>query len=368
MFFSSEREALNVALDGARAIFDTSGAKPKVLSAQNVSTFWRELGYSFKLILDEKEILFFAALQWLVIALAYVLWTKVLDWIPDQVWDEVAKSGDDRISFTLLNLALLGWSFLVVTVASYPIAILNAAMTATHYLRSAGQSSSIARCFNLAFKHLGRLWVFTTIDAWITVNAILDRLPRKRGRRTAFDELLYYAWKIGTIGVVPALVAGKGYIEAAKDSVSLLKNQPVRTIGIRMGFSLICWIIGIAAYVGGAFYMMGAHGPARRANDVYNFYLLMAVPIVIAVGVTAVVVRPFYLVMVSKLYTDVVPVDRDAIVPMSGKKFDVLAVIFATLLFILLAFYFFGEQLGIVAWIESLAARDLQAHQLRQSQ
>lgn len=200
------------------------------------------------------------------------------------------------------------------------------------------------------------------------MNAILDRLPRKRGRRTAFDELLYYAWKIGTIGVVPALVAGKGYIEAAKDSVSLLKNQPVRTIGIRMGFSLICWIIGIAAYVGGAFYMMGAHGPARRANDVYNFYLLMTVPIVIAVGVTAVVVRPFYLVMVSKLYTDVVPVDRDAIVPMAGKKFDVLAVIFATLLFVLLAFYFFGEQLGIVAWIESLAARDLQAHQLRQSQ
>lgn len=164
MFFSSEREALNVARDGARAIFDTSGAKPTVLSAQNVSTFWRELGYSFKLILDEKEILFFAALQWLVIALAYVLWTKVLDWIPDQVWDEVAKSGDDRISFTLLNLALLGWSFLVVTVASYPVAILNAAMTATHYLRSAGQSSSIARCFNLAFKHLGRLWVFTTIE------------------------------------------------------------------------------------------------------------------------------------------------------------------------------------------------------------
>ena len=253
-------------------------------------------------------------------------------------------------------------------VASYPIAILNAAMTATHYLRSAGQSSSIAKCFNLAFKHLGRLWVFTTIDAWITVNAILDRLPRKRGRRTAFDELLYYAWKIGTIGVVPALVAGKGYVEAAKDSVSLLRNQPARTIGIRMGYSLICWIIGIAAYVGGAFYLMGSHGSARRANDVYNFYLLMAVPIVLAAGVTAVVVRPFYLVMVSRLYTDVVPIDRDATTLMVGKKFDVLAVIFAILLCALLAFYFFGEQLGIVGWIKSLATRDIQAHRQKQSQ
>lgn len=368
MFFSSQREALNVAREEAKEVFDTSGTKPKVLSAQNLSTFWQELGYSFKLILDEKEIFFFAALQWVVIGLAYVVWTKVLDWIPDQVWDEVGRSGDDRVSFTLLNLGLLGWSFFVVVVASYPISILNAAMTATHYLRSAGQSSTIAKCFNLAFKHLGRLWVFTTIDAWITVNAILDRLPRKRGRRTAFDELLYYAWKIGTIGVVPALVAGKGYIEAAKDSVSLLRNKPARTIGIRMGYSLICWAIGVAAYVGGAFYLMAFRGHAERVNEVYNFYLLMAVPIVLAAGVTAVVVRPFYLVMVSKLYTDVVPIDRDAVTLTVGRKFDALALVFAILLCALLAFYFFGDQLGISGWIESLAARDIQAHRLRQNQ
>src|SRR5262245_3057069 len=283
MFFSSQREALNVARQDAREIFDQSGAQPKVLSAQNAATFWQELGSASRLILEEKEIFFFAALQWVVIALAYVFWTKILDWIPEQVWQEVGRSSDDKASFTLLNLALLGWGFFVVTVASYPIAILNAAMTAPHYLRSAGQSSSIAKCFNLAFKHLGRLWVFATIDAWITVNAILDRLPRKQGRRTAFDELLYYAWKIGTIGVVPALVAGKGYVDAAKDSVSLLRAKPARTIGIRMGYSLICWIVGITAYVGGVLYLVAFDGNARRLNDVYNFYVMMAVPIVLAV-------------------------------------------------------------------------------------
>ena len=326
---------------------------PKILSAKSFSTFWGELGYSIKLIFEEKEILFFAILQWVVIGLAYIVWTQILDWIPDSVWQEISRSRDNEISFTLLNLALLAWSFLVITVASYPISILNAAMTAAHYLRSSGQTSTIAKCFNLAFKNLGRLWVFTTIDAWITVDAIMDRIPRKRGRRTAFDELLYYAWKIGTIGVVPALVASKGYMAAAKDSVALLRSNPGRAIGIRMGYSLICWIIGIAAYVGCVYYLM-AYGDqyAGRANEVYNFYVMLVVPIFIAVGVTSVVVRPFYLVMVSKLYTDVITIDKEASKLTSGPKFDTLAFAFAILLCALLAFYFFGDQLGIRGLIE----------------
>jgi hypothetical protein len=358
MFFASQREALNVARDEAREIFDKTGAKPKVLSGENFSTFWSELGYASRLILQEKEILFFAALQWAVIGLAYTIWTQILDWIPDQVWEQVSRD-DNEIQFTLLNLVLLGWSFFVVAVASYPISLLNAAMTATHYLRSSGQSSTIARCLSLASKNLGRLWVFTTIDAWITVDAILDRLPRKRNNRTALDELLYYAWKIGTIAVVPALAAGKGYVEAARDSVALLREKPVRAIGIRMGYSLICWIIGIAAYAGSFYYFVAFHDGASTVNAVYNFYLLMAVPIVIAVGVTAVLVRPFYLVMVSKLYTDVVPIDREATAFASDRRFDIPALIFAILLCILLALYFFGDQLGIRAWIESLAEKDM---------
>jgi hypothetical protein len=292
------------------------------------------------------------------IGFAYAIWTRILDWIPDPVWEQVSRD-DNEIAFTFLNLVLLGWSFFVVAVASYPISLLNAAMTAAHYLRSAGEASTIARCFSMAFRNLGRLWVFTTIDAWITVNAIIDRMPRKRNNRTALDELLYYAWKIGTIGVVPALAAGKGYIEAAKDSVSLLREKPLRAIGIRMGYSLICWIIGIAAYAGSIYYFIAFHDGSSTVNEVYNFYLMMAVPIIIAVGVTSVVVRPFYLVMVSKLYTDTVPVDRGVTALEVEKRFDVPAFIFAILLSLLVAFYLFGDELGIRAWIESLAAKDM---------
>ena len=358
MFFASERDTLNYARDKAQELFEETGQKPEIVSSNNLSVFFSELGQAFRLILEEKEILFFAMLQWLVIALAYLVWTQMLDWIPDEVWRQVSKK-DNKISFTLLNLVLTGWSFLVVMVASYPLSLLNAAITAVHYLRSAGRRSTIAACLSYAYRNLPRLWAFTTIDAWITVNAILDRMPRKNSRRTAADEALYYAWKIGTLGIVPALTAGKGFFDAAKDSVAVLVAHPFRAIGVRMGYSMICWGIGILAYAGGLSYAMTSGHAAGSTNGIYNFYVLLAVPIVFAVGVTAVLVRPLYLVVVARLYAEVVPVADQAAVPADNRKADIAGVIFAILLCALLAFYWFGDQLGLRGWIESLAARDL---------
>lgn len=357
MIFAAERDALNVARDEAKDIFDRTGEKPQVWSEQNLSTFTGELGHAFRLILQEKEILFFAAFQWLVIAAAYLVWTQMLDWIPDTVWEEARKK-DNKVVFTLLNLVLTGWSFLVVAVASYPLSILNAAITAVHYQRSAGRPSTIAGCLDLAFRNLPKLWIFTTIDAWITVNAILDRLPRRNGKRTALDEFLYYAWKIGTMGVVPALTAGRGFVDSAKDSVALLAARPGRAIGIRMGYSLICWVVGVLAYLGGLAYVMQAGG-LHGANAVYNFYVLLALPIFVSVGVVAVLLRPLYLVMVAQLYTDVVPVERHTVLQREAGKFDIVALVFSILLCILLAAYFFGDQLGLREWIERLAEKDL---------
>lgn len=365
MFFRSKRRMLETAQKEAQKIFSETNTKPEVLSLQHCSTFFGELGYSIRLILQEKEIIFFAVLQWLVIGLAYTMWTQIFDWIPDSLWEEVKKLNDrnDDGAFDLINLVLLGWSFLVVVVASYPISILNASMTAAHYLRRSNQESTIAKCLGLAFKNLGRLWVFTTIDAWITVTAILDRLPSKKNKRTALDEVLYYAWKIGTIGVLPALVAGKGYIEAAKDSTQLLKEKPARTIGIRMGYSLVCWIIGIAAYIGSICYFIAYGEHDSKVNEIYNFSFLMAVPIFIAVGVTSVLVRPFYLIMISKLYTDTIPLTNEVTEQPENKSFDLLALFFAVLFGSLLSIYFFGEQLGIREWVEALAAKDINTYQ-----
>ncbi len=346
----------------AQQIMTAQGLKPSVLSMTNLGTFFQEIGYAFALIMREKEILFFAVMQWVVISIAYSMWTQILDVIPDSVWQAVAKaSEEDRDSgFQLIGMVLLGWSFIVVVLASYPLALLNAAIIAVHFLNSRGVESTIPKAIAIASRQMGRQWTFTAIDAWITVWAILDRMPRKRNNRKLTDELLYYAWKIGTFGIMPGLVAGKGFIEAGKTSIMMLKDQPGRVLGVRMGYSLIAWIVGITAYIGAIYWfcVAGDDGGIQKANALFNFYTLMILPIALSVGFLAVFIRPFFMIMLARLYTEQSPYIEPAkdSHPHEGSNF--VTAIFVLSLMAFLGVFLFGEQLGLHAWVESLAARD----------
>jgi hypothetical protein len=305
----------------------------------------QDVTYAARLMMQEKEILLFAALQWLVIGIAYLMWTQVLDWIPDSVWAEVARGASEKggTSTDWANLAIWGWSLLIIATAAYPLALLNASIVASHYLKSSGQASTVPACLNLASKNLGRVWLFTALDALITAGAILDRLPsKKRRKRTAAEEAVYYAWKIATIGALPSLVSGKTFVDSANESVWLLEDQPVRTIGIRMGYSLVCWIIGVLAYVGAIVtFMMFGSSPTGE-NWVYHGYVLMGAPIFFAVGIVS-LIRPVFVLAISKLYTDVVPVNVEiegTVTVESPTEIDWPTLIFAMLTGITLALYF----------------------------
>jgi hypothetical protein len=303
----------------------------------------QDVAYAVKLMMQEKEILLFAVLQWLVIGLAYMMWTQVLDWIPDSVWAEAARESSERSAATdWANLAIWGWSLLIIATAAYPLALLNASIVASHYLKSSGQKSTVPACLNLASKNLGRVWLFTALDALITARAILDRLPsKKRRKRTASEEAAYYAWKIATIGVLPSLVSGKTFVDSANESVWLLEDQPVRTIGIRMGYSLLCWIIGVLAYAGAVVTLVMFGGPLGGENWVYHFYVLMGAPIFFAVGIVS-LIRPVFVLAISKLYTDVVPVNVEiegTVTAESPTEIDWLTLIFAMLTGVTLALY-----------------------------
>jgi hypothetical protein len=367
MLFNSVRSDLLSARDQAQTFLTESRRKPRVVSSENLSVFGTELRYAFLLLKTEKEIIFFAALQWLAIVVAYLCWVPMLDWIPDSLWNEAiaAHEQNREEAFTLINLALLGWSFLIVVMVSYPLSLLNAAITVAHYLRQSGQESTVGRCLGLAFHNLGKLWLFTAVDAWITVTAIADRLPRKRGRRTAVDELLYYAWKIGTVGVLPALAAGKGFGQAAQESFLLLKQEPKRVIGIRMGYSLLCWIIGVVTYVAAILYFVKFGDFRSQANQIYDFYVLMALPLLLSVGVIMVMIRPFYLIMIANVYTGVaevaLPLNATQSEARGAQLINLVALFFSSFFAVLIALTLLGDDTGLQAWIESLAQQDLKA-------
>ncbi|HEV2523532.1 MAG TPA: hypothetical protein VGU44_00170 [Gammaproteobacteria bacterium] len=361
MPFKSGLDELTVAQEQAKGIFSETQTRPHVLAIQNISIFGSGLKYSFKLIFEEKKILFFAILQCLIICIGYLLWIQILDWIPSSVVEEIkkAKDTDNHSQFYLLNLIFCAWSLLIVAVVSYLLSIFSAAITAAHYLKNSNQISTVAGCLRLALQHLGKLWIFTTIDAWKTVSMLLRRLPTNRRTNNMLIELAYYAWKIGTIGIQPALIAGKGYADAVKDSICLLTTQPTRTIGVRMGYSLICWIVGILAYVGSFFYYLKFGDHVNPANKIYHIAFTLTVPIFVAVGVILVLVRPFFLIMISKLYTDVILVNTEMMIIKDNTKFDISMFFFIVLLSTLLILYFFGEQLGLRQLIEAAAAKDV---------
>lgn len=365
--FNAIRESLNIAQNEAKEFLQREGHKPKVFTWNNLLSFFNSIPLGIKLMREEPEILVFAFLQWIAIYLAYIGWTQMLYWIPDSIWNAAHEASlrHEKHAFDLINIVLSVWSFFIVCLVSYPIGLCNAAMVAVHDLRTCHEEVTLAKCLAIADRHLGKIWAFTSIDAWITVKAIFERLPSKNNRHTAFDELLYYAWKIATMGVVPALVNGRDYVDAGNDSVKLLMTAPIRTLGLRFGYSAVCWVIGVLSYIAAVFFaaIYGVRG--EGAHYIYSFYLLMGFPIFVSVGIVVVIIRPFFLLAVAKLYTDTfdtrceIEHDIASVSSLQRALFSWRLGIFLLMLGLLLIAIFYGDQLGLTAWIHKLAQKDL---------
>lgn len=272
-----------------------------------IAKFGSRTGAALALCFKEKEIFVFALLQWAAIGIAYLLWVQMLDWIPEEVWRSAAKSD----GATIADWIVLAWSFVCVGVAAYPIGILSGCMGAAHFLHRQGRQSTIAACLKHVLPQSWSLWVFHWIDGWITVNQILERLPRKNDRRTpaqrARSEALYYAWKLGVAGVLPGIVTGKDLIASGKSSIAFLRGNFLEIAALRAGYSALCWVVGIGAYVGSVllFAVTDIVPPHHEVYaHVYELYFWAAVPILIGAGMVVLFLRPVYVLALCDLYSD----------------------------------------------------------------
>lgn len=354
---------LDFVRDEAKGIISKNKSQSKVLSSSNFFQFFRDIGSSFKLILQEKEIIVLALLQWAFVAIGYLVFIQFLDWIPDEIWHEIDKAlEEDRDGpGVLLSLALFGWSLVVVLIVSYPIGLFNSAMAAVHVLKTIYGGSSLIGAIRIAEKNQFRIWAFSFVDAWITARAVFDRLPSKNNKRSLLDEVLYYAWKLGTMGIIPALVNGKGLIESGKQSLIMIKKHPLRAMGLRFGYSLLCWIVGVGSYIGAVFWMMHSNIEWGSDNWVFALYQWVFLPFVISIGIVTVLIRPFFMLGVARLYTDTFGFDEDHVEEaLAPRGSTYIVIVFILLSLGLLALAFYGEELGIKDWVEGLARQDLQ--------
>jgi uncharacterized membrane protein len=317
-----------------------------------VAAFTSRIGYALSLGLKEKEIFFFGLLQWAAIAMAYLLWVQMLEWIPEEVWRSAAESDEGSIA----DWILLAWSFVCVGLAAFPIGILSGCMGATHFLHKQGRPSSVAACLKLVLPRAWALWSFHWIDGWITVNQILDRLPSKDDRRSsaerAMDEALYYAWKLGIAGVLPSIVTGHGLVQSGWNSVAFVKDNFADVAKLRAGYSALCWIVGISAYLGSiALFVIVDIVPEGEAvyGYVFEFYFWAAVPVLIAVAFVVLLLRPIFILALCDLYSDYLDKNgTPADLPENPSRATSALVAFVCLCLLVAVVYLYRVELGIV--------------------
>ena len=319
--------------------------------AGSVGYFGHRTTRAFRLIIQEKEIIFFAILQWVTIGLAYLLWTQMLDWIPEDVWEAAAKS---RKGGSAADWILLIWSFFCVGLAAYPIGILTGCMGAAHFLNKQKGDSTIASCFALVMPQSWPLWTFHWIDGWITCRRILARLPqddKKTAAQRAREEALYYAWKIGVAGVLPSILTGNNLIKSGKNSIVFVRSNFWDVVKLRTGYSALCWIIAIATYLLGVVFLLtiGVAGDAKPSSSVYSVYLWAGLPLMGALAFVMLILRPIYVISLCDLYSDYLEANgTPPTLPKSPSKGTSALVTFGCLSLIITTVYIFRQELGIM--------------------
>lgn len=332
----------------------------KPSAGESLTGFFAYVGYAWNLMWQEKEIFTFALLQWAAVGAGYYLWVQMLDWIPVEVW----RSAEGADEASVVDLILLAWSFVVVGVVAYFLGILSACMGAVHFIRRQGRSSSIAECLRIVLPKVWPLWIFTWIDSWITVNQILKRLPKKNDRTSpadrALSEALYYAWKIGTIGILPGLITGRGLVESCRQSIGVVRHKFKDVAKLRVGYSALCWVVGISAYIGTIYFFIMFRdllptGKEEIYGHIYTFYFWAGVPILIAVSIVQIFLRPVYVIASCHIYSDYLNEKQERIMlPRSPSKGYSALVALGVLLLLLAAVFIYRDQLGITKMLSTV--------------
>lgn len=337
--------------------------------AGGLGSFTSRIGYALSLGLKEKEIFFFGLLQWVAIGIGYLLWLQMLDWIPQEVWRSAAESDEGSIA----DWILLAWSFVCVGVAAFPVGILTGCMGATHFLHQQGRESTVATCLKLVLPQSWSLWTFHWIDGWITVKQILERLPKKNDRRTpaqrALSEALYYAWKLGISGILPSIVTGNNLIKSGKNSVLFVKDNFLEVAKLRAGYSMLCWIVGIGAYAGAILLFMAVDivpkGDQIYAH-IYTIYFWAAVPILVAVAIIMLFLRPIYVLALCDLYSDYLREKGEQVdLPENPPRSISAVVAFGIFCIILAVVYFYRNELGVVDMLSTPYAQEYQSRNMQ---
>ena len=329
----------------------------------NKKDFTSKIGYAISLGFKEKEIFFFGVMQWIFVILGCILWLQMLSWVPQPLWDAVQEcidNGNENCT-TVVDIPLTLWGYVCILLVAFPLGIFSSAMGTAHFLHKQNQKSTVIKCMQAALSNAWTTWTFHFIDGYITVRQIGNRLPQDSqgsaflqeiiDARRAKEEALYYAWKIGTAGVLPNMVLGNNLIASGKNSIMFVKDNFVEILKLRAAYSSICWVVGISAYVGGIVVMIFM-GDAIYAESgglaIVKIYQFMLIPVAFATLIVIIFLRPIYVLTVCNLYSDYLhSIDEKPVLPNDpsvGKKAFIL---FGLICLLVILVIVFRDQIGL---------------------
>ena len=306
---------------------------------------------SFHFIFKEPEIILFSFLQLLAIFVAYLVFIKTLDWIPKESWEQARSNSEQSAQ---LEWFLFVGAFVAVGFASIFIGFFTACIGASHILTRLGQKSTVLTCIQFVFPKIWSLWIFSWIDAWITTNQVLSRLNRNRDSvalRT-FEEAMYYAWKIGTAGIIPGLLTTNNTWTSCKNSIGFLKHKTREVLELRIGYSLVNWIVGLCCVLGfypiTRFFILNFDFIKEKTVDsqTSDAFFIMGIPFLLAVVCVQMFVRPFYIISLFDLYSEYLIETKQKVIIPKKTNWAYIAIItfILLLLFIFFSFLFYENK------------------------
>ena len=335
--------------------------------------FTSKISYALSLGFKEKEIFFFGVMQWIFVFLACILWIQMLFWIPQPVWDAVSEcieaNDNNAEGCTLMaDIPLALWGYFCILLAAFPVGIFSSAMGSAHFMHKQNKESTVVKCMRSALANAWTTWSFHFIDGFITVRQIMSRLPQDDGIQTpmikkmndirrAKEEALYYAWKIGSAGVLPSMVLGNDLIASGKNSLQFVRAKFVEITKLRAAYSSICWVVGIAAYIG-AIITMVFMGDAIYADSgglaIPKIYQYLMIPISFATLVVIIFLRPIYILTICNLYSDyLVSINEQPVLPDDPSIGVKAGIVFGFLCILTILVIIFRDQIGLTETLSS---------------
>ncbi len=114
-----------------------------------------------------------------------------------------------------------------------------------------------------------------------------------------------------------------------------------------MGYSFVCWIVGIGCYVGIVlFFALMPQMPDEQ--DIYSWYFYAGFPLIIALLIIMIIFRPLYIISACRIYVSYAcDAGIQPNLPKKTSAFINILVIFTLLAWAICFVLFFHQQLGI---------------------